>query len=310
MAVHSYLKVGTRGSQMARAQTEIVLEQLQAQHPGLETEVEIITTRGDIDKSPIPLDTVGKDWFTKEIEQALLDKRIDCAVHSLKDLTPETPDGLIILPVLARNDPRDALIATAAKSLAELPQGAVVGTDSIRRKALLLQQRPDLIIKSLRGNADTRLAKLEAGEYDAIVLAAAGLERIGESRRITEYFDPTIFIPAVGQGTLAAECRSDDADTLRLLQTLQDPDTILAVAAEHAFSAVVGGGCKLPVGCYVHFDAGKAHIYGMVGSLDAKTVVTKSVSGPAGKALALAKQLAAELAKEPFIQQYEQAARQ
>lgn len=181
--------------------------------------------------------------------------------------------------------------------------GAIVGTDSLRRKALLLAQRPDLTVRSIRGNANTRLQKLASGDYDALVLAAVGLHRIGRADAITEYFDFTKFIPAVGQGALAAEWSAHRPEITRLIETLEDPSTLSAVAAEHAFAHTIGGGCKLPLGCYVHFAADTAHIHGMVGSMDGRQAVVKSITGPAGQATELARELAAELAKEPFVMQ-------
>ena len=298
-----HLTVGTRGSQMALVQTDLVVEPLKAKHPGLAVTVKVITTKGDIDHSVIPVDTVGKAWFTKEIEQALLDGHVDLAVHSLKEMPPNTPPGLVVSPVLARDDPRDALIGKTGQSLADLPRGAIVGTDSLRRKAMLLAQRPDLIVRSVRGNANTRLQKLASGDYDALVLAAAGLRRIERADDITEYFDPTVFIPAIGQGALAAEWSTDRPEVTSLMEALEDPPTCAAVAAEQAFAQTIGGGCKLPVGCYVYLAADSVHIYGMVGSMDGSLSVTKASTGPADQAVGLARALATELAKEPFVMQ-------
>ncbi len=298
-----HLTVGTRGSQMALVQTDLVVEPLKAKHPGLAVTVKVITTKGDIDHSVIPVDTVGKAWFTKEIEQALLDGHIDFAVHSLKDMPPNTPPGLVVSPVLARDDPRDALIAKTGQRLADLPGGAIVGTDSLRRKAMLLAQRPDLTVRSVRGNANTRLQKLASGDYDALVLAAAGLHRIERADEITEYFDPTVFIPAIGQGALAAEWSTSRPEVTSLMEALEDPATRAAVAAEQVFAQTIGGGCKLPLGCYVCFAADSVHIYGMVGSMDGSLSVTKTTTGPADQAVGLARALAAELAKEPFVMQ-------
>ncbi len=286
---------------MALRQTGFVVDALRALSPGLKIDTKIITTKGDVDQAPIPLDEIGKTWFTAEIEQALQSGEIDVAVHSLKDLPPELPAGLSAAPVLERADPRDVLVATKASSLAGLPQGAVVGTDSLRRKALLLQHRPDLIVKSVRGNVGTRLKKLHAGQYDALVLAAAGLERLGMLDVITEYFDPTYFVPAIGQGVLAAEARSDNAALWRILRGIQHEPTQAVVAAEQAFSQVVGGGCKLPVGCYVQLEAKLARIHGMVGSNDAAKVSVASCQGPAAQAVALASDLARQLLAEPFM---------
>jgi len=304
MANLKQLTAGTRGSQMALTQTGRVITRLTKQHPELAVTTKIITTKGDVDDTPIPLDTIGKAWFTKEIEQELLDKNIDFAVHSLKDVPPELPPGLTVLPILPRDDPRDGLVATSATTLATLPKGATVGTDSLRRKALLLQTRPDLDVKSIRGNANTRLQKLEAGDFDALVMAVAGLERIGRSEMVVEYLDPTTFVPSIGQGALAVEVRLERTDLITLFKELQDGACVQATAAEQAFAEVIGGGCKLPVACYVHIEAGAAKVYSMVGSMDGTRCVTVSLEGPAAKALELARQLAHELAEEPFVAEY------
>ncbi|HEY4160751.1 MAG TPA: hydroxymethylbilane synthase [Candidatus Saccharimonadales bacterium] len=298
------LTAGTRGSPMALTQTGRVIAQLTKRHPELMVTTKTITTKGDVDDTPIPLDTVGKAWFTKEIEQELLDKNIDFAVHSLKDVPPELPPGLTVLPILPRDDPRDGLVATAATTLATLPKGATVGTDSLRRKALLLQERPDLNVQSIRGNANTRLQKLEAGDFDALVMAVAGLERIGRIEMVVEYLDPTTFVPSIGQGALAVEVRTERTDLTALFKELQDEACVQATAAEQAFAEVIGGGCKLPVACYVRIEAGTAHAYGMVGSMDASKCVVASLRGSAAEASALARQLARKLAKEPFVVEY------
>lgn len=298
------LTIGTRGSQMALVQAHLVADQLIARNLGLIVKIKIITTRGDTNYSPIPLGTIGKEWFTKEIEQALQERSIDLAVHSLKDLAPETPAGLIVLPVLARDDPRDALISKTKLSLADLPKGAIIGTDSLRRKALLLRLRPDVNVKSIRGNANTRLQKLEEEAYDALVMAAAGLQRIGRADAVAEFFAPDTFTPAIGQGVLAVEAREDRSEIIDMVRVLQDVSTEAAVVAERAFAKEIGGGCKLPVGCYVYFDEGNVHITGMVGSMDGMYTSIKSMTGPVDSAVTLAKQLAAQLANEPFVAEY------
>ncbi|HUB94004.1 MAG TPA: hydroxymethylbilane synthase [Verrucomicrobiae bacterium] len=298
------LIAGTRASQMALFQTNKVIENLKGHHQELSIKQKHISTKGDIDQTPIPLDTIGKAWFTKEIEQELIDRHIDFAVHSLKDIPPELPPGLIIMPILKRDDPRDGLIATTSVTLKTLPKGAIIGTDSLRRKALLLRERPDLIVKSIRGNANTRLQKLESGTYDALVMAVAGLERIDRSEMITEYLDPTTFVTSIGQGTLAVELRSERQDLIELFKELQDTHTLLATAAEQEFANVIGGGCKLPVACYVRIDDDTAHIHGMVGNMDARQSVIKSLHGAATNAVGLAQQLACDLAREPFVAEY------
>jgi hydroxymethylbilane synthase len=287
--------IGTRGSKLALAQTQLVIQALAKKYPALAVETKVITTKGDVDQSPIPLDTVGKSWFTSEIEQALVDGSIDIAIHSLKDLPPETALGLTTVVVLERGDPRDVLISKSGMHLAYLPQGAIIGTDSIRRKVSLLDQRPDLIVKSVRGNVDTRIKKLHEENYDAIVLAAAGLDRLGILNLATEIFDPTIFSIAPGQGILAAQSREDDKDVLALLRAIQHEPTWIAAEAEQAFSRAIGGGCKLPIGCYAKIDGDTITIYGMMGSDDGKKVAKKSASGPVGEAVDLAEALAKEI---------------
>lgn len=304
MTKPTQLIAGTRASQMALVQTGQVIKALTSHHAGLTIQQKHITTKGDVDDTPIPLDTVGKAWFTKEIEQALLDHQIDFAVHSLKDVPPELPPGLLVMPVLRRDDPRDGLIAEKPYTLATLPQGAIVGTDSLRRKTLLLRERPDLQVKSVRGNANTRLQKLETGEYDALVMAVAGMERIARTEMVVEHFDPTTFVPSVGQGILAVEVCAERLDLVTMFQEIQESDTRNAAAAEQAFTQVIGGGCKLPVACYVHIEAGKAYVHGMVGSMDTTQCVTQSVHGPAENAVTLAQQLAQALAQESFVADY------
>lgn len=288
---------------MALRQTDLVAKALMARDPTLTVKTKIIVTKGDQNMAPIPLDTIGKAWFTAEIEDTLRKGEIDLAVHSLKDLPPEMLDGLTVAAVLERSDPRDALVAKTAKSLADLPQGAIVGTDSLRRKALLLRHRPDLVVKSIRGNVDTRLKKLHDEHYDALVLAAAGLERLERLDAVTELLDPTVFVPAIGQGVLAVEARIDNIVLWDRLRAIQHQPSLAIVAAEQAFSRIIGGGCKLPVSCYVHFELGTAQVVGMVGSKDARQCVVKSVTGPKAEAISLAEGLARTLLAEPFMAQ-------
>ncbi len=289
------LVVGTRGSRLALIQTNLVVTALHEKFPDLNVVTKIIVTKGDKNLSPIPLDTIGKTWFTEEIETALSARVIDFAVHSLKDLPPDLPQGLVSLPVLKRDDPRDVLVAKNVGSLKDLPKGAIVGTDSIRRRAQLLHHRSDLIVTSVRGNVETRLEKLHSDNYDAIVLASAGLSRLGLSDKITQYFSPSEFVPATGQAVLAAEFRQEDNKIRDILLALQDENTVLSCRAEQLFSSIIGGGCKLPVGCYVEVKNTKVNIFGTVGSMDAKNTVLKSVSGPKSDILKLIESLANEL---------------
>jgi hydroxymethylbilane synthase len=293
--MNRHLVIGTRGSKLALIQSQLVAAALQKAHPGLELETKVITTKGDTTQVPIPLDTVGKAWFTAEIEHALQAGEIDLAVHSLKDLPPELGEGLVSLPVLERADPRDVLVGKSGAIMSKLPEGATVGTDSLRRKAALVLARPDLRVVSLRGNVQTRLRKLREQPYDAIVLAAAGLERLGELEQITEYLDPANYVPAIGQGVLAAEVRAVDNELHDLLSGLQHAPTVTAVEAEQTFSRVVGGGCKLPVGCYAQIFPDHIQLHAMVGDNDGLNAELASAIGPLGQGNALAEQIARKL---------------
>lgn len=256
-----HLVVGTRGSALARAQTEVVVARLRALRPDLKMAVQVIKTKGDMVQHK-PLVGIGdKGLFTREIEAALLDGRIDLAVHSLKDLPTELPPGLVIGAVLEREDARDVLVSRQGYSLDSLPLGARVGTGSLRRAAQLLAHRPDLCIVDLRGNVDTRLRKAATEEYDAIVLAAAGLHRLGLAHHITAYLPLEVMLPAVGQGALAVEVRaredeqeegpeSRDAQIRRLVSLLDHFPTRAATTAERAFLRALGGGCRVPVAAY------------------------------------------------------------
>ncbi len=240
----------TRPSALARWQTQWVMGALKNLHPNLECEEKIITTQGDkiLDK-PLP-EIGGKGLFTQELETELLSGAVHCAVHSLKDLPVENPAGLTIGCIPGRAEVRDALISKDGYTLATLPAGATVGTSSLRRAAQLLSRRPDLHTESLRGNVDTRVRKALDGQYDAIILAGAGLTRLGLEKYVTEWLSLDMMLPAPGQGALAVQCRVDDHDTLNLLAALEDPATRKAVMAERAFLSGLGGGCSVPVAAY------------------------------------------------------------
>ncbi|HEY2004612.1 MAG TPA: hydroxymethylbilane synthase [Candidatus Saccharimonadia bacterium] len=289
------LKVGTRGSKLALIQTQLVTEALQQLEPGLEIKVVIIKTEGDKNFAPIPLDTIGKAWFTAEIDRALTERDIDLAVHSLKDLPLTLDAGLTMITVLERADPRDVLVSRSGQTLDQLPPGAIIGTDSTRRRALLLHHRPDLQVTSLRGNVQTRLRKLQDREYDGIILAAAGLDRLGELSRVSEFLDPTRFPPSSGQGALAVEIRRDDTLLLNLLQRLEHSGTLATTAAERAFSATIGGGCKLPVACYAQAGHRQLHLYGMIAELGGDGILFDQISGPINQATGLGESLARRL---------------
>lgn len=259
------IQIGSRGSALALAQTRWVRERLERHFPGIRCEIVEIQTRGDqiLDQ---PLSQVGgKGLFIKEIEERLLDGRIDLAVHSLKDMPAGLPEGLCIGAVSEREDPRDVLISRGGMPLRELRQGARIGTSSLRRKAQLLQHRPDLEVVSLRGNINTRLRKLEESDLDGIVLAAAGLCRMGWEGRIAEYFDPGEWVPAVGQGALAVEVRSGDEEVAALVRALDHRDTRDAVTAERAFLARVGGSCRVPIGAYAWCEGERLTLTAWIG---------------------------------------------
>jgi hydroxymethylbilane synthase len=240
----------TRPSALARWQTQWVMGALKNLHPDLECEEKVITTQGDkiLDK-PLP-EIGGKGLFTQELEMELLSGAVHCAVHSLKDLPVENPTGLIIGCIPGRAEVRDALISKNGYTLATLPAGATVGTSSLRRAAQLFSRRPDLRTESLRGNVDTRVRKALDGQYDAIILAGAGLTRLGLEKYVTEWLPLDMMLPAPGQGALAVQCRADEHETLSLLAALEDPSTRKAVTAERTFLSGLGGGCSVPVAAY------------------------------------------------------------
>ncbi|MFO7584777.1 MAG: hydroxymethylbilane synthase [Anaerolineales bacterium] len=284
----------TRPSALARWQTQWVIAALQAAHPGLECEEKVIVTQGDkiLDK-PLP-EIGGKGVFTQELESELLSGAVHCAVHSLKDLPVENPAGLTVGCIPARAEVRDVLISSASCQLASLPAGAVVGTSSLRRAAQILAQRPDVTTQSLRGNVDTRLRKALDGQYDAIILAGAGLIRLGLEKHVTEWLALDVMLPAPGQGALAVQCRADDQTTLSLLAALEDDSTRKAVTAERAFLSGLGGGCALPVGAYAECrmmnDECRIGLAGLVISPDGKKTV--KVTGEGGDAEKLGRKLA------------------
>lgn len=275
----SELIFATRPSALARWQTGYVMEQLQRHWQDLNCTEQVITTEGDrvLDIS-LP-DIGGKGLFTSELEQALRKGRVQVAVHSLKDLPTEDSPGLILGAIPERADPRDVLVCPAGHTLVDLPPGSVVGTSSNRRSAQLLACRPDLLVKPIRGNIDTRLRKVQAGDYDAIVLAAAGLSRLGLEEQITEHLTIELMLPAPGQGALAVQCMSGDTQTFRLLQAIDHPETRLAVNAERAFLSALGGGCSLPVGAIAVVDDGEINLQGVVTSLDGSQILRVSAIG-------------------------------
>lgn len=290
------LVVGTRSSQLALWQADYVISCLQQRYPGLEIEKRLMTTKGDqILNAPLAK-IGGKGLFTKELETAMLEGEIDLAVHSLKDMPVVVPEGLIITAITERADPGDALVSPHYNSFEELPQGAKVGTSSLRRKAQLLHARPDLNIQDLRGNVNTRLRKMEEEGFDAIILAAAGLKRLGFQDRIRQLLPQTLCLPAVGQGALAIETRLADAATREMLAFLNDPATRACTTAERSFLAAVEGGCQVPVGVYaVMNEAQQLQVEAIIASLDGKTLLRDSLIGAADDAQQMGTELANKL---------------
>lgn len=262
------LKAGTRTSQLALWQTNHIIQLLQTAHPAVRCEIHPFVTSGDktLDQ-PLPA-IGGKGLFTAELEQALLRGEIDLAVHSLKDLPVVQPEGLTVGAIPKRADVRDVLISTESLTLDALPQGAIVGTSSLRRQAQLVVQRPDLTIRSIRGNVDTRIRKAQSGEYDAVILAAAGLTRLNLTHYITEWLPLETMLPAPGQGALAVQCRADDADTLELLKAIHDAASAAATTAERTFLIGLGGGCSAPIAAYAHYDGTLLRLIGFVATPD------------------------------------------
>ncbi|HHH46979.1 MAG TPA: hydroxymethylbilane synthase [Thiotrichales bacterium] len=289
------LRIATRRSALALWQAEHVKQRLESLHPGLRVELVGMTTKGDrILDSPLAK-IGGKGLFVKELEVALLEGRADIAVHSMKDVPAEFPEGLGLTAILAREDPRDAFVSNRFDSLEALPEGAVVGTSSLRRQCQLRAMRPDLDIRPLRGNVNTRLGKLDAGDYDAVVLACAGLKRLGLDDRIRQKLGPEVILPAIGQGAIGIECRLDDAETRDLVAPLADERTTLRVTAERAMNARLMGGCQVPIGGHAVIEHGVILLQGLVGSPDGSRIVRGDISGRPEDAEELGRVLAEDL---------------
>ncbi|MCE9534674.1 MAG: hydroxymethylbilane synthase [Planctomycetes bacterium] len=289
------LRLGTRGSQLALWQANYVAERLRAVAEPRAIELVIIDTHGDqIQDRPLAA-LGGFGVFTKAIQQALLDNRVDAAVHSLKDLPTIPVEGLELAATPPRGPNGDALVSLKYNRFADLPKSAVVGTSSLRRRAQLLNERPDLTLIDLRGNVETRLRKLREQDLDAIILAEAGLIRLGLGNEITEILDPKWMLPAVGQGAIGLECRSNDAETIHLVQALNDPATWNAVIAERAMLATLGGGCLVPIGTHTRIANGVMTLRGTVLTQDGKRRIVDTHAGPADKPLNVGNELAAQL---------------
>ena len=267
------LRIATRKSALALWQAEYVKAKLEGLHPGLTVELVTMVSRGD-KLLDAPLAKIGgKGLFVKELEHALLEDRADIAVHSMKDVPMSFPDGLGLEVICEREDPRDAFVSNTYASLDELPKGAVVGTSSLRRQCQLLEHRPDLTINFLRGNVNTRLAKLDEGQYDAIILAAAGLIRLKFQDRISQFLETDISLPAGGQGAVGIECRTGDQDIINLIKPLHHEATARCVLAERAMNKALNGGCQVPIASYAVLKDGQLHLRGLVGQPDASTIL-------------------------------------
>ncbi len=289
------LKIATRKSPLALWQANFVKDRLEALYPELQVELVPMSTQGDkiLDT---PLAKVGgKGLFVKELETAMLEGRADIAVHSMKDVPVEFPEGLGLHTICEREDPRDAFVSNRFGQIDELPQGAVVGTSSLRRQCQLRAARPDLVIRDLRGNVNTRLAKLDAGEYDAIILAAAGLKRLEMAHRITAFIEPEQSLPANGQGAVGIECRLDDHELHALLAPLEHPETRIRVLTERAMNRALQGGCQVPIGAYALVQGEEVWLRGLVGSPDGSRVIRDEIRGPLADGEALGHTLAQRL---------------
>ncbi|AZQ86047.1 hydroxymethylbilane synthase [Colwellia sp. Arc7-635] len=289
------VRIATRKSALALWQAEYVKAQLEHFHPGINVELVPMTTKGDIILDTPLAKVGGKGLFVKELEVAMLENRADIAVHSMKDVPVEFPEGLGLEIICPREDPRDAFVSNTINSLAELPQGAVVGTSSLRRQCQIKAMRPDLTIRDLRGNVNTRLKKLDNGEYDAIILAAAGLIRLEMPERIREYIAAEVMLPANGQGAVGIECRNDDEAIKALLAPLGCEETRIRVIAERAMNRALEGGCQVPIGSYAVLEGQQIHLRGLVGAIDGSEILTSDVRGSINDAAELGNQLAEQL---------------
>jgi len=289
------VRIATRKSALALWQAEYVKAKLEHFHPGIQVELVPMTTKGDIILDTPLAKVGGKGLFVKELEVAILEDRADIAVHSMKDVPVEFPEGLGLEIICPREDPRDAFVSNTIDSLANLPQGAIVGTSSLRRQCQIKALRPDLTIRDLRGNVNTRLKKLDNGEYDAIILAAAGLIRLEMPERIREYIAPEVMLPANGQGAVGIECRIDDISIKALLAPLGCEETRLRVLAERAMNRALEGGCQVPIGSYAVLKNQEIYLRGLVGSVDGSEILTSEIRGHINQAAQLGNQLAEQL---------------
>jgi hydroxymethylbilane synthase len=289
------IRIATRKSPLALWQAEHVKRRLQDNFPGLKVELVTMSTQGDkiLDT---PLAKIGgKGLFVKELEQGMLEGNADIAAHSIKDVPMEFPEGLFLATIMPREEPCDAFVSNTYATLDELPQGAIVGTSSLRRRCQLLSRRPDLVIKDLRGNVNTRLGKLDNGEYDAIVLACAGLIRLEMEDRIRQRIDSSILLPAVGQGAIGLEAREGDEETLAMIASLNDTDTHDRVSAERALNHRLQGGCQVPIASFATLDGDTLHLRALVGEPDGSQIVRGEHSGHRSEAISIGQKLADDL---------------
>ena len=289
------IRIATRKSPLAMWQAEFVKAELERIHPGLVVELLPMSTKGDVILDTPLAKVGGKGLFVKELEVAMLEGQADIAVHSMKDVPVEFPEGLGLEVICKREDPRDAFVSNKYQHIEELPQGAAVGTSSLRRQCQLRERRPDLIIKDLRGNVGTRLSKLDAGDYDAIILAAAGLIRLELKERIASFIPAEDSLPANGQGAVGIECRTDDERVKALLAPLEHKETRYRVLAERAMNTRLEGGCQVPIGAYAEIDGDDMLLRGLVGNPDGSQVIRGEVKGHKLDAVALGNSLAEEL---------------
>ncbi|MGS0675477.1 hydroxymethylbilane synthase [Shewanella sp. 0m-4] len=289
------IRIATRKSPLAMWQAEFVKAELEKIHEGLTVELLPMSTKGDIILDTPLAKVGGKGLFVKELEVAMLEGKADIAVHSMKDVPVEFPEGLGLEVICEREDPRDAFVSNTFKTIEDLPQGAVVGTSSLRRQCQIRAARPDLVIKDLRGNVGTRLAKLDAGNYDAIILAAAGLKRLKLEERIASFISAEQSLPANGQGAVGIECRTDDARVKALLAPLEHAETRMRVTAERAMNTRLEGGCQVPIGAYAEIDGDTLSLRGLVGNPDGSQIITAASSGNKADAEKLGVALAEEL---------------
>ncbi|MGJ8688499.1 MAG: hydroxymethylbilane synthase [Gammaproteobacteria bacterium] len=303
------IRIATRESPLALWQAEFVRDELLSRYPHLTVEIVGMTTKGDI-LLDMPLVKIGgKALFVKELEVAMLENRADIAVHSMKDVPMEFPEGLGLAVICEREDPTDAFVSNQFENLDALPRGARVGTSSLRRQCQIRALRPDLVIGDLRGNVGTRLSKLDRGEFDAIILATAGLVRLKLQSRIAQRLDPVVSLPAGGQGAVGIETRTDDVELIELLAGLHDKDTADRVMAERAVNNRLHGGCQVPIACYALLEGEQIYLRGLVGKPDGKTILRSEIRGPRAEAeklgIAVAEDLLAQGADEILSALYE-----